>query len=221
MVAKLDNQEEPMRENLEQIEDSEAEECLSFCDLPIYDRATSTTTNGGGNDDDRRRSSTDQELFEFFCDLRADMYPADGIIFCGKLIPYREKECQSEKDGNQISKIKSFFRRRRRSESLDELQRSPSSAKHHSSSSSSSSSSSLARPKLPWLMFGMVKLQKKMELKDIKNRQNRQNPTSLLPAFAGSGVEKVKVRREEEKRSWRLLRALSCGGHASAAAVSQ
>ncbi|KAJ4957583.1 hypothetical protein NE237_024694 [Protea cynaroides] len=240
-----------MTENMEQIEDSEAEDCLSFRDLPIYDRATSTTTNWGGDDNDRRRSSTDQDLFEFFCDLRADMYPADDIIFCGKLIPYREKEFQSDKDGNQISKIKNFFRRRRRSESLNELQRSPSSAKHQlmqinhsldywklrrissstvkpndrnmaaSNSSGKANSSSLAtRPKLPWLWFGMSNVPKEMELKDIKNRQNRQNPTSLLPAFAGSGVEKVRVKKEEEKGSWRLLRALSCGGHASAVAVT-
>ncbi|KAJ4957701.1 hypothetical protein NE237_024812 [Protea cynaroides] len=255
MVTKLDNQEEP---NLDQNEDSESEDSLSFCDLPIYSKATSTTTNWGADDDDddddnRRRPSTDQELFEFFCDLRADMCPADDIIFCGKLIPYKEKECQSDKDVNQNSKIKSFLRRRRRSESLDELQRSQSSAKdqlmqkNHSldyqklrrissstfkpfgkyfgkennSSSSSSSSSSLARPKWPWLMFGIVKVQKETELKDIKKRQNRLNPAPLFPAVVtGSGDEKVGVRKEEEKGSWRLLRALSCRGHASAAAVT-
>ncbi|KAJ4980098.1 hypothetical protein NE237_010878 [Protea cynaroides] len=36
---------------------------------------------------------------------------------------------------------------------------------------------SSARPKWPWLMFGMVKAQKETELKDIKKWQNRMNPT--------------------------------------------
>ncbi|XP_042499312.1 uncharacterized protein DDB_G0283697-like [Macadamia integrifolia] len=156
MVAKdqdSHHQEESMRENLEQFEDSDAEESLSLCDLPIYDKsqASTTTTNWNGNDDDDddddddpRRMSTDQELFEFFSDLKADICPADDIIFCGKLISYKEKECHREEDknpnldvfefddddGNQTCTIKSFFRRRRqRSESLNALKRSQSSAK--------------------------------------------------------------------------------------------
>ncbi|XP_043721882.1 uncharacterized protein LOC122669233 [Telopea speciosissima] len=278
MVASKEyNREDSMRENLEQIEDSDAEESLSLCDLPVYDRTASTTTNWDANDDDRRRPSTDQELFEFFSDLRADMCPADDIIFCGKLISYKEQECCHEEvkntnldvldyedddddddDGKQSCTIKSFFRRRRRSsESLNALQRSKTIAKDRlpmrtnnlleyrklrrvssttktkvetndrymsgkcsgkgNSSSISTSTTPLAKPKWPLLMFGMVNVPKEMELKDIKNRQNRRNPTLLFPAIvAGGGTEEAKVRREEEKGSWRLLRALSCRGHASA-----
>ncbi|XP_042484979.1 uncharacterized protein LOC122065238 [Macadamia integrifolia] len=265
------HQEESMRENLEQIEDSDAEESLSFCDLPIYDKSeasTTTTSNWNENDDDPPRMSTDQELFEFFSDLKADMCPADDVIFCGKLISYKEKECHHAEDknqildvfdddvddGNQTCTFKSFFRqRRRRSESWNSLQRSQTSAKERfmrtdyqklrrvststknpvepidryvsgkclgkGNFSSHPTSSAPARPRWPLLMFGMVNVPKEMELKDIRNRQNRLNPTLLFPESdaAGGGSEKVRVRREEEKGSWRLLRALSCRGHGSAA----
>ncbi|XP_042492791.1 uncharacterized protein LOC122072272 [Macadamia integrifolia] len=269
---------ESMRENLEQyFEDSDAEESLSFCDLPIYDKSeasTTTTTNRNGtddddDDDDRRRMSTDQQLFEFFSDLKADMCPADDVIFCGKLISYKEKDCHRKDDKNQIldvfdddddgnptCRIKSFFRRRRRTESLNSLQRSQSSdtkdrlprtnyqklrrissskktlvepvdryksgkCSRKGNSSSLPTSSAPARPRWPLLMFGMVNAPKEMELKDIRNRQNRRNPTLLFPEFiAGGGTEKVRVRREEEKGSWRLLRALSCRGHGSTAVAA-
>ncbi|XP_042486258.1 uncharacterized protein LOC122066509 [Macadamia integrifolia] len=271
------DQEESMRENLEQIEDPDAEESLSFCDLPIYDKSeasttTTTTTNWDGNDDDDpRRMSTDQELFEFLSDLKADICPADDIIFCGKLISYKEKECHHEEDknpnldvfaydydddddnGNQTCTIKSFFclrQRQRRSESLrsqshakdrlmrinyHQLQRVSSSTKTpvepidrymagkcsgKANSSSLPTSTTPARPSWPLLMFGMVNVPKEMQLKDIRNRQNRRNPT-LLPEFiSGGDREKVSVRREKEKGSWRLRRALSCRGHGSAAVTA-
>lgn len=66
----------------------DAEETLSFCDLPLH--------NNGGSDWDEdfskedQRPAYDQDFFEFFSeDFAAAIYPKDNIIFCGKLIPYK------------------------------------------------------------------------------------------------------------------------------------
>ncbi|XP_010259925.1 PREDICTED: uncharacterized protein LOC104599189 [Nelumbo nucifera] len=81
-----------MAENKD-LQDFEAEEALSLCDLPITD---GTEWEEFFNDD--RRPSPDQELFEFFSDWSAQMCPAEDVIFCGKLIPRRQKESLSDSD---------------------------------------------------------------------------------------------------------------------------
>ncbi|PIN02818.1 hypothetical protein CDL12_24663 [Handroanthus impetiginosus] len=63
----------------------EADETLSLCDLPLY-------------------SDHKQDYFEFFSqDLSPSTFrfPPENIIFCGKLIPYKQLDA-SEKDTSQV-----------------------------------------------------------------------------------------------------------------------
>lgn len=92
-----------------QLSFEEEEEALSLCDLPLNDMSSKQST---------RRSSLSEassDFFEFFSHSSSDMCPADDIIFCGKLVPF--------KDTDQLSKpINDPITHRRRSESLSNLQ---------------------------------------------------------------------------------------------------
>ncbi|KAF5207050.1 hypothetical protein FRX31_003360 [Thalictrum thalictroides] len=222
--------------------DSDAEESLSLCDLPLY-----------GNDFIKEQhhhhhlqtpsssSSTDQELFEFFIDMKTEtttnMSSAEDIILCGKLLPYRSPTPLSKFPNKTTSVDDQIFefppkkllrRGHRKSESLNDLpEKSHSSPKIRFIRSSHSldfhklnrdSSSKITRtrslqPRWRLMMFGFMKTPTEIELKDIKNRQNRRIPSTMFPMHYGE--ETVSVKREEEKGSWRLLRVLSCKGEAN------
>ncbi|XVF34218.1 hypothetical protein REPUB_Repub18cG0040200 [Reevesia pubescens] len=105
----------------------EVEEALSLCDLPL----DLDTNNNPENYDhmektpgQSRRSSSEAapEFFEFLSDLSSNMCPADDIIFCGKLIPLKERPIsfQTKNDYLFEEKRKSHVLRKR-SESLSEL----------------------------------------------------------------------------------------------------
>ena len=101
--------------NSEEEAAGEEEEALSLCDLPIS--AAGKDFSPGG----RRSSSEPPELFEFFSDLSYEMSPADEIIFCGKLMPFKEAQIR-EIRGNKQENVHKQAAFRRRSESLSELQ---------------------------------------------------------------------------------------------------
>lgn len=73
----------------------EEEETLSLCDLPIHDDSFKWEDESFSNNSHGRRSNSfdKDDFFEFFSeDFTASAYNPSGkdIIFCGKLIPYRE-----------------------------------------------------------------------------------------------------------------------------------
>lgn len=89
------------------------EETLSLRDFPV------TPENMF---QDRRSSSQPSEFFEFFTDFANSekfMSHAEDIIFCGKLVPFKENQQQQQQEKLQIP----FHHRkvRRRSESMSEL----------------------------------------------------------------------------------------------------
>ncbi|KAK4431960.1 hypothetical protein Salat_0958100 [Sesamum alatum] len=86
-----------------------------------------------------------------------------------------------------------------------------------SAKSEGSSSSKVPKPRWFVLMFGPLRLQQEMDLRDMKNRQVRRNPGSMFPGVDGGGG--IPVGR---RSSWGhdLLRVLSCKNHASVAVTA-
>lgn len=89
-----------------------------------------------------------------------------------------------------------------------------------SKSSAKSEGSKLSKPRWFVLMFGPLKLQPEMDLRDMKNRQVRRNPGRLFPGMDAGG--KNPASRSDRRSSWGhdLLRVLSCKNHASVAVTA-
>ncbi|KAJ4709323.1 3-oxoacyl-[acyl-carrier-protein] synthase 3 protein 3 [Melia azedarach] len=101
----------------------EADEALSLCDLPLHEN------NGDSFEEmtsQARRSSTERhdQFFEFLSDLSSEMCPAEDIIFCGKLVPFKEQPSSPKQRSRIIlaKEDKTPGALRRRSESLSELE---------------------------------------------------------------------------------------------------
>jgi hypothetical protein len=97
----------------------EAEEALSLCDLSIY--SDDAATNWDDHTKEEQRLSSDNDFFEFFSEdftaatATATAAPSTAnnhIIFCGKLIPYRETQSHeiSCSDTKQNQKKRGFLR---------------------------------------------------------------------------------------------------------------
>ena len=108
-----------------QQEQEEAEEALSLCDLPLSLNNKENTIFDNNNHNHNSNDSID--FFEFFSDLSysENMCSAEDIIFCGKLIPFKEQQFshptpQTPKITNENQTKQTSLRRR--SESLSKLQ---------------------------------------------------------------------------------------------------
>ncbi|KAM7472790.1 hypothetical protein LguiA_010973 [Lonicera macranthoides] len=189
---------------------------------------------------DRRSSSEPAEFFEFFSDLTFQMSHAEDIIYRGKLIPLNQKSynLSSNPDLNKFTAKNDHKTHKKRSESISEMittrcdsnktrvirkTHSLNDYKKLSRNSSMSSESSdkkyasrsgfkVRKPRWYLMMFGFVKFPPEMDLRDIKNRQVRRKFDS---------EKRVPVSRSEgSRRSWGLLRVLSCKDHASVAVAA-
>ncbi|XP_062078662.1 uncharacterized protein LOC133783138 [Humulus lupulus] len=116
-------------------ETEEADEALSLSELPL---SSNQNDQNYGQESfknttlSRRSSSEPPEFFEFFSDVSSgeNMCSAEDIIFCGRLIPFKEQYSDNHSDKmslkNVISFPEDFIKKqtglRRRSESLSELQ---------------------------------------------------------------------------------------------------
>ncbi|XP_068653412.1 uncharacterized protein [Aristolochia californica] len=195
--------------------ESDADEALSLCDLPIKD----------GGSEDRREPSPDKDMFEFFSDVSAEMCAAEDVFLRGTIVPnsYRAPSKEEKKNTNHASKRGSSTHQR--SYSLDTLFQEPRSGSHRNyrklqrASSAESPKvgsgkclrvSSSRRHKWHLLTFGLIRPPAEMEMEDIRNRQRRLNPSPLFPSGDPGSV--AGGREEGNKNSWRLLRALSCKG---------
>ncbi|KAE9609855.1 hypothetical protein Lal_00006489 [Lupinus albus] len=161
------------------------------------------------------------ELFEFFngFTITSDMCPAEDIISCGKLVPFKDKD----KDKTILTEPKKLPHiNRRRSESLSSLMRNSRSMDYQrlddviypaleydrsfSTRNVMMSDKKAMKPRWYSIMFGTMKVPHEMVLNDIKNRQFRRNPsTTMFPVPDNGGVN-----RFSGKVSWRILKALSC-----------
>lgn len=221
---------DPLQENsTTELEDPyEAEETLSLCDLPIYSDA-SNWDDYSKEDQSLSSSDNNDEFFEFFSEeLTASTCSTTtiqnkNIIFCGKLIPYKElpEKSQNQETNNVNTKQnhtkKGFFRWK--SLSFNKTRSSSKGLKVYETSKSCDFSvgkvTMLASPtKSRWYlyMFGMTRFPTEMELRDIKTRQNRiKSPSMMFRSVECDDM--VKGNEDESRRGngmWRLLRILGC-----------
>ncbi|XP_057981094.1 uncharacterized protein LOC131166515 [Malania oleifera] len=107
---------------MQDLDDDEAEETLSLCDLPTYCDAADWANDRCYSKEDQSSSSDDQEREDFFEfssseDFSLRSVPAENIIFCGKLITCKDplsgetRDPPSEKEQPKPSKKRSslFF----------------------------------------------------------------------------------------------------------------
>ncbi|XP_059627167.1 uncharacterized protein LOC132269960 [Cornus florida] len=188
----------------------EAEERLSFCDLPMYSDAADWENLYA--QDQTSYSSSEQDNFEFFSDEwnTATTYPPRNIIFCGKLIPYKEsvstgKSHELKNSKQQKQEKRGLF-----------CWNSSSFAKPKTSKSGKSDNkcgfkvqkvklvTSPSKSRWYLFMFGLARFPTKMELKDMKRRRNRQAGPTLFRSDGGG-------HKSGGKGWWGLVRALGCG----------
>ncbi|KAF6138487.1 hypothetical protein GIB67_022521 [Kingdonia uniflora] len=100
---------------------SDADEVLSLCNLPLGDDWEDLSDSK----EDDHLQSRDDELFEFFNDLNHNMFAAEDIVFCGKLLPYKLSPLDYHLNNDSTRKSISH----RKSDSLSDIQRSQSSTK--------------------------------------------------------------------------------------------
>ncbi|XP_041999680.1 uncharacterized protein LOC121749148 [Salvia splendens] len=178
--------------------------------------------------DKRRSSSEPSEFFEFLHDFNSEMTNAEDIIFRGKLMPYQNPHPQILKSlsADDASRLSRTHRRsslsaaaRPRSAARSRLAMKPEAADIHRNSSKSSAKSegsSKVKPRWFVMMFGPLKLQPEMDLRDIKSRQVRRNTGRLFAGIDGGGG------RSDRRSFWGvdLLKVLSCKNHASVAVTA-
>ncbi|KAJ8617135.1 hypothetical protein MRB53_013321 [Persea americana] len=220
-------------------EEEEEEEALSLCDLAI-DKGT---TEKEDDSNEANRDNPDQDRFEFFNDLNTEMCSADDIFLSGRILPFKSSSvthAQRNEDGNL-----DFLHMR--SGSVDETRCSR--TRYHTLERASSSKESTKkqtqivnrvqngkrvgigevsagrvsyRPRWCLLIFGSMRGPPvEMEMKDIRHRQMRRNPPpgSLFRASERREGAVSGGKEAEGKISWKLLRALSCKGHANSVAT--
>ncbi|KAI4351349.1 hypothetical protein L6164_005723 [Bauhinia variegata] len=228
MVAResyLEEQEAENEENTLLQDPYESEETLSLCDLPIHNDSaqwdddfskedghkSSSNNNDGDNDD----------FFEFFSeDFTASTRgnTEKDIIFCGKIIPFREPPQFLPQKGKNFQ-----------SNSQKGVVLSSKSARNYDSGSIKgqqvkgskdlmcgypTENVSLLRSttKSKWylFMFGMSSLPTQMELRDIRRRQSRRGPTAVSPVPEERESIKSKERRNG-KGFWKIWSSLGFG----------
>ncbi|KZV54711.1 hypothetical protein F511_42183 [Dorcoceras hygrometricum] len=227
---------------LQDREEDDEDEAISLCDFIL----NSEEKDPAHTQEDRgRRTSSDpsDNFFEFFNDLTSEMCHAEDMIFCGKLVPYKNKKpvpldtlndssrryCESLPDqlltpNRTRTDTGTRFMRSCRSLDYDKPCRDPSLAVK--SEGSCVPRFRLRKPvkfvvwKPRWygLMFGVVKSPPEMDLRDMKNRQVRRNSGGISwPATEG------RVRIPANRRnSWSddFLNVLSCKNDASVATMA-
>ncbi|MCI13411.1 hypothetical protein A2U01_0034528, partial [Trifolium medium] len=101
-------------------EGEEEEEALSLCDLPLNENSESLNDMSFKRNILRPSSLTDSSDFfsGFSSSSSSDMCPADDIIFCGKLVPFKETINDDHRGDNLNVELNKSRINRRRSESV-------------------------------------------------------------------------------------------------------
>ncbi|PKI74619.1 hypothetical protein CRG98_004946 [Punica granatum] len=154
------------RDNSLQDQYEEAEDTLSLCDLPIYGDFKSDEWT---DDSFSRESSDDQDFFEFSSQdykVQSQSFPSENIVFCGKIIPYKQPDALSS---GRTDKPRKQRRQPSRWRSLL-LQLGILSNRHRSGVDKYKS---LQNSRWYLFVFGVGRFPMEMELGDIRTRQNR------------------------------------------------
>ncbi|OIW20043.1 hypothetical protein TanjilG_31972 [Lupinus angustifolius] len=189
--------------------EEDQEETLSLCDLPNYSSDSAQwddyfskqgQSSSHSNDDD------EDELFEFFSEEFTTPTPvttAKNIIFCGKLIPFKEPR-QQQHVTNTCDKPKPLSRTSGAKGSKNNMC-------DYASIKKVSLMRSTTKSRWHLFMFGS-RVSTEMELSDIRSRQNRKVPATMIPASEqGKEMMKNKGKMKNTKGLWRILKSLEFG----------
>lgn len=221
MVAKEPYQ-DPVEENTDLQDPYEAEETLSLSDLPIY---SDPTDRDDYSKDQDQSLPQDDDFFEFLSeDFTASTCAATAnknIIFCGKLIPYKELPGPEKTRNHESTDTKDFTPRKTfldGNHSVGFNKKKSSSKYSKLQSDKDSNTLSLASPKnhvyetrkcdfavgkvsliaspakSRWclFMFGMTRFPTEMELRDIRSRQSRiSSQSSMFRSIDFDGMVKA------------------------------
>lgn len=213
-------------DNIYDYDTEESEDTISLCDFSIK-----TNTIAAADHEDQEyysasASASDQEHYFEFCSSEewsttTTSFPPENIIFCGKIIPYREPTSQigfqnlASIDNNEtgFKKPVESFRWNGSHNISSKRKEEPKLRKINSSVG-----------KLRWSMFlfgGRRFLPREMALRDIKSRQSRSRGSSSSTLF---GLERDDDKKKTTTRSppqglLGLLKALGCGGQRHANSV--
>ncbi|KAL2549571.1 uncharacterized protein Fot_11101 [Forsythia ovata] len=205
--------------------DDDAEDTLSLCDLPMYsDTCAECETQSSSS-----LSSSEQDHFEFFSgefDPPITNISPQNIIFCGKLIPYKQpvpvKESNLDVESNQnrggagcsrdicskngtknscVNKNVNKFHVKR-------------DAGYEFGVQKMSILTSSEKAKWYTFLFGITRFSTEIELRDMKNRQSRRRrhtrPSSPIFINYTSCDDKVSVAKNKGMGLWGFIKALSC-----------
>ncbi|CAL0303068.1 unnamed protein product [Lupinus luteus] len=192
--------------------EEDQEDTLSLCDLPTYSSTDSAQwvdyfskqghSSSQSNDDDEE----EDELFEFFSEeftTPTSVTAAKNIIFCGKLIPFKEPH-QQQHVTNTRDKPKPLSR-------TSDAKGSKNNMCDYASIKKVSLMRSTTKSRWYFFMFGS-RVSTEMELSDIRSRQNRKVPATMIPApEQGKEMMKNKGKMKNMKGLWRILKSLEFG----------
>lgn len=239
--------EQESNDNVLQDLDHEAEETLSLCDLVEGSNWNNNDFSGPNGEYQYQSVSSDddQDFFEFFSEdftasLASADYPKDNIIFCGKLIPYKEEaavrpEQTQKKQKNKKNSIftwKSSSMKMSRSTSSKAQQQGIRSRSYKALSRENgyqnydfpvkkvSTLATSVKPRWYLLAFGYGRFPSEMKLRDIKNRQSRRTPATKFQSDDVDGdMVKRSGKRSPWKGAWTLLKILGCKSQQANAVV--
>ncbi|XP_061347019.1 uncharacterized protein LOC133292612 [Gastrolobium bilobum] len=228
MVAKesYSDQEAGNEENTLLQDPYEEEETLSLSDLPIHSDSNSGQRGDFSKEDGKNSAGSynkedngdDDDFFEFFSEeftTSSTHATAENIIFCGKLIPFKDHPHVHNR-GKSLSDIQEAVTISTHDgggsfKKGQEAKGSKSFACDYTSIGKVSLMRSTTKSRWFLFMFGMSKLSTtEMELRDIRNRQSRRVPATMFPAPEQGEEVKIKARRSC-KGMCKMLRSISWG----------
>ena len=211
--------EQQQEEEDEEEDEEESVETLSLCDLPIYSDESNCDDYQSASFDDHNQE--DDTFFEFFSHdfsvANSSYSGSDNIIFCGKLIPYKQPSDSQIKPSDNFSGKKS---------SVSDTRSGPGGIKSFDPFSISLTNNSIPeyikRPKRKWklqkyelpeeramilqsspmksrwflFLFGSARFPKEMELSEMRIRQRR---SMRLPEQRQPSSEERKVAKGRSK----------------------
>jgi len=211
----------------DEYDDYEEDETLSLCDLP---NSTISPQRGDFSNysKDHHDDDDDDNLFEFFSEEFNTSTIHDNIIFCGKLIPFKDHQdvphnqnnCAKPTSNSKAMKssngsIASLKSKRNEEEVKGSLNVKSFAGDYTSMGGKVSLVRSPTKSRWFLFMFGMSSSSrmssKEMQLSDIKNRQSRsrREPMTMFRA-PENGKEVVKSKRNgNSKGMWKILKSIS------------
>ena len=227
--------------------DQEAEETLSLCDLVEGSNWNNNDFSRSNEEYQYQSASSDdaQDFFEFFSEdftasLASANHPKDNIIFCGKLIPYKEEAAVRPEQTQKTQKNKRNRIFPWKSNSMKMSRSTSSKAQQHAIRSRSckalsqengyqkydfpvkqvSTRVTSVKPRWYLLAFGYGRFPSEMKLRDIKNRQSRRTPATMFQSDdAGGDADRRSGKRSPWKGIRTLLKILGCKSQQANAVV--